>query len=362
MEDSSLRVLYHHHISHYLVSIMPIKIAINGFGRIGRSVLRSIYASADPTAFEIVAINELAPIEQISHLLQYDSVYGKFNEQVTVSEEAISPQLVINNHAINLYQQKDPESLPWNALGVDMVFECTGQFNDRETLSKHLNAGAKKVLLSQPGDEHMDATIIFGFNHQQLTQHHCIVSNASCTSNCLIPVLQILQDKIGIQSGNSTTIHSAMSDQPVNDGYASRLRLTRSAIPSIIPITTQLSIGVEKLMPQLKGKFTSSALRVPTINVSMLDVDLLLEKDTTIEEIHQIFNHAAQQQYLGIVDTCNLPLVSMDYNKNPSSVIVDLTQTQLAANRQLKLMLWFDNEWGFANRMLDTAVYWCSLK
>ncbi len=341
---------------------MSIKIAINGFGRIGRSILRSIYASTDPTKFDVVAINELAPIEQISHLLQYDSVHGRFTENVSITQGDDTEQLLINDHTINIYQQTDPGTLPWKSLAVDIVFECTGQFNDRESLAGHLQAGAKKVLLSQPGNEQIDATIIFGFNQQQLSSQHKIVSNASCTSNCLVPILQVLQSTIGIQSGNSTTIHSAMSDQPVNDGYASKLRLTRSAMSSIIPITTQLSIGIEKLMPELKGKFTSSAIRVPTLNVSMLDVDLLLDKDTTIEEIHQIFVNASQRMYSGIIDNCNLPLVSRDYSQNPYSAVIDLTQTRLAAGRHLKLMLWFDNEWGFANRMLDTAGYWCSIK
>ncbi len=349
-------------LSDYNIYSMPIRIAINGFGRIGRSVLRSIYASSHAEDFEIVAINELAPTDQICYLLQYDSVHGRFSEKVQLKQTLKHNHLMIAEHAIRLLHEKDPQNLPWHDLNVDIVFESTGQFNDHKTLTKHITAGAKKVLLSQPGDHDVDATIVYGFNHRQLSSEKRIVSNASCTSNCLVPILQILQNEYGIQSGTSTTIHSAMSDQPVNDSYAAKLRLTRSAIPSIVPITTQLSLGIAKLLPSLKGKFATSAIRVPTLNVSMMDVNIVLQKATTIELVHNILTQAAKNLYPGIIDVCNLPLVSMDYNRNPFSATVDLTQTRMAGEKHLKLMLWFDNEWGFANRMLDTAKYWHSIE
>jgi len=340
---------------------MPIRIAINGFGRIGRSIVRAIYESHLHEDLQVVAINEIAPIEQMAHLLKYDSIVGRFNQSVSIKKEDNQSLIMIHEDRIAIFNQPSVTELPWKELKIDIVLECSGTNSNKDAIQEHIKAGAKKVLLSQPGDRHFDETIVYGFNHQNLLPSHQIVSNASCTSNCLVPVLNIINQNNNIVCGASNTIHAAMSDQPVNDGYAPKLRLTRSAMASMIPVTTHLSTAVEKFFPQLSGNFSSTAIRVPTINVSMIEVTLMLNDATDVETINQQIVNFVKNHPYPIVHYCHEPLVSIDFNHIAYSAVVDLTQTRMAGSHFLKLSLWFDNEWGFANRMLDTTRYWFQL-
>ncbi len=335
---------------------MKIRIAINGFGRIGRTLFRALLEHPHKEQIELIAINEIADAKYVQHLLQYDSVHGTLKQQVMLDTTGDATYLVCQDSKILLLQQVEIEQLPWQQLDIDLVLECTGNHANFSIAKKHLTSGAKRVLLSQPGKDAVDNTIVNGFNHDSLRSEQVIISNASCTSNCLVPVLKIINDFVGIESGVSTTIHAAMADQAVNDSYANQIHLSRSALQSMIPVPTELAAGVEKLIPQLAGKFETLSIRVPTINVSLMDVTLQLENPTSVDLINQEITNASKTTFNGIVDTTNLPLVSVDYNHNPHSVTVDLSQTRIAGNKQLKLMLWFDNEWGFANRMLDTTL------
>ncbi len=335
---------------------MTLKIAINGFGRIGRSVFRALLEHPQKDQFEIVAINELANADHVAHLLQFDSVHGTLSEKISIVSDAELKFLIYNTSKIRLLQHQEIDQLPWHQLNVDIVFECTGQHANYNTAFKHVQAGAGKVLLSQPAKDKVDNTVVFGFNEDSIKGDQIIVSNASCTSNCLVPILKIIDDFAGINHGSSTTIHAAMADQAVNDSYAKQIHLSRSAMQSIIPVPTELAIGITKFFPKLEGKFETLALRVPTVNVSLIDLTIELKKSLSVESIKQHLIKISAQKFPGIVDVTDLPLVSVDYNHNPHSVTVDLSQLRLAANKQLKLLLWFDNEWGFANRMLDTAL------
>ncbi len=331
------------------------RIAINGFGRIGRSVLRAIYEAGQEHEFNVVAINELADPESVVHLLKYDSTHGRFKKKASLVRKNDRSFLELNNQSIELLSQADPAQLPWNDLEIDLVLECTGVNGTYAKANLHRISGAKKVLLSQPAKDKVDATIVMGVNHQEISPEHNIISNASCTSNCLVPVLSLLNQKFGVSSGNSTTIHAAMSDQPINDSYAGTLHRSRAAMQSVIPVNTALSVGIVRFFPHLKDKFESLALRVPTTNVSLIDVSMQLKQSTTLEEVHQLLKTASLEQFSGIMDFCETPLVSVDFNHDPHSVIVDSSQTRLCDGTLLKLILWFDNEWGYANRMLDTA-------
>ncbi|WP_100656035.1 erythrose-4-phosphate dehydrogenase [Alteromonas flava] len=329
-----------------------LRIAINGFGRIGRNVVRALYESGRDNAIEVVAINELAAPEGIAHLLKYDTSHGRF--QFPVRRE--NGDLLVNDQRIRLFHQADPSQLPWDELDIDIVLECSGEFNSREQLELHLQAGAKKVLLSQPGTPDLDATIIYGINHQELKPEHRLVSNGSCTTNCIVPVIQTLDAAFGVESGTITTIHSSMHDQQVIDAYHPDLRRTRAASQSIIPVDTRLAAGIERILPAFAGKFEAIAVRVPTINVTAMDLSVTVHQNVNIERVNQAIRQACHGALGNILSYTEEPLVSCDFNHDPHSCIVDGTQTRVSHKHLIKTLVWCDNEWGFANRMLDTAL------
>ena len=324
------------------------KIAINGFGRIGRNVLRA-WLEQNDSEIEIVAINDLGDTEMNAHLLQYDSVHGTLPHKVDVEGNTIS----VAGHKILCTSEREPANLPWAKLGVDVVMECTGIFTDRESASAHLKAGAKRVLISAPGKD-VDATIVYGVNHQVLTAEDRIVSNASCTTNCLAPLAAALDRTVGIESGLANTVHAFTNDQNLSDVYhADKLR-ARAATQSLIPTKTGAASAVALVLPQLEGKLDGLAVRVPVINVSLLDLTFESKTKTTVEEINEIIKTAAETDFEGVLGTNQLPLVSIDFSHNPASSIADLSLTRVRGN-QVKVLAWYDNEWGFSNRMLDTA-------
>lgn len=329
------------------------RLAINGFGRIGRSVLRALYENGYDSELQVVAINELADIDSVSYMLRYDSTHGRFPGTVELIDH---DRLCVNGDEIRVYCQPEPEQLDWKALKIDLVLECSGQVRRRSDAEKHLLQGADKVLISNPADAAVDNTIIFGINEKTLTPEQRIVSNGSCSTNCLVPILTLINDAYGIAAGVTTTIHSAMNDQPVIDAYSSDLRRTRSAVQSIIPVDTGLPKGIARLMPELEGKIESLHMRVPTINVSALDLSLQLRQPTTSQAVNKLIQSATNSVFHGLVGMTYEPHASIDFNHDPRSAIVDATQTRVSGGTLLKLMLWFDNEWGFANRMLDTAL------
>jgi len=332
---------------------MKLKVAINGYGRIGRCILRALFESEYyRSKVQIVAINELADLEKVAHLTKYDTTHGRFSAKVSTTRN----HLIVNGERIAVLSEADPRRLPWKALGVDLVMECTGVFKSRADAGLHLANGAEKVLFSHPAEADVDATIVFGVNHQQLTSEDRIVSNASCTTNGIIPVLDTLGRHFSIECAMITTIHSAMHDQPVIDAYDKDLRKTRSALQSIIPVETGLARGVERILPELTGRVTAQAIRVPTINVSMMDLTAKVEKSCDREVVNDVLRSASllnQGKVLGFSDEL---LVSADFNHDPSSSIIDANQTQVCNQCMVKVVTWFDNEWGYANRMLDTAI------
>jgi len=327
---------------------MAIKIAINGYGRIGRNIVRAIFESGQSDDFDIVAINDLGDTEINAHLTQYDSVHGRFNGDVQVDGK----DLIINGDRLSVFSERDPAKLPWKDLNIDVVLECTGAFRTRESAGKHIQAGAKKVVISAPAKDEVDATIVYGVNHDVLTSSDTIVSNASCTTNCLAPLAKALNDTVGITSGMMTTVHAYTNTQVLIDKYHKNTRRARSATQSIIPTTTGAATAVGLVLPELAGKLHGYALRVPTPNVSFVDLTFTAEKDTSIEEINQIMSDAADDTVLGYSD---IPLVSIDYNHNSYSSTFDATLTNVDQGRLVKVCSWYDNEWGFSNRMLDTA-------
>lgn len=331
---------------------MPINIAINGLGRIGRSVLRAIFETNRQHQFNVVAINELASIEGIAHLLKYDSTHGRFGFDV----EHRAQELIVNNHPINISHHKSLNALEWAEHNVDIVLECSGVFSERQYGESHLKQGAKKVLFSQPIAKDIDNTIIYGINEDSLLPEHKIVSNGSCTTNCIVPVIKAIDDAFGVESGTITTIHSSMHDQQVIDAYHDDLRRTRAASQSIIPVDTKLALGIERILPKFAGRFEAIAVRVPTINVTAMDLSLTVNSDVSIEEINQAIVKAKNNGLAGILDYTEAPLVSIDFNHDPHSCIVDGNQTRVSHKRLVKMLVWCDNEWGFANRMLDTAL------
>lgn len=331
-----------------------IRVAINGYGRIGRSILRAFYERGLQPYLKIVAINELAEPEAMAHLTRYDSSHGRFGEEVTLLPGAFE----IAGDVIQLCHEPDPAKLPWHELGVDLVLECTGVLSSRADAQLHLDAGAKKVLFSHPGDNDLDATIVYGVNHQQLTGRETMVSNASCTTNCVVPVIETLHRVFNIKCGNITTIHSAMNDQQVIDAYHSDLRRTRAASQSIIPVDTKLAKGVERILPHFAGKFEAISVRVPTINVTAMDLSILVEHKATVEAVNQVLREAALAPLRGILGYTEAPLVSVDFNHDSHSSIIDGTQTRVSDANLIKMLMWCDNEWGFANRMLDTSLAW----
>lgn len=346
-----------------------LRIAVNGYGRIGRGVVRALFENGYRDRMQLVAINELADLETVCYLTRYDSTHGRFPAQVSCRSEQGKDWLSIDGQDIRVLNQPDVALLDWNELGVDLVLECTGAFSDRATAERHIKNGAKQVLFSQPASSDVDATIVYGVNHQTLTGEEVIVSNASCTTNCVIPVLTVLDDTYGIKRGAITTIHSAMNDQPVIDAYHSDLRRTRSAGQSIIPVDTGLAAGIERVLPKFKDAFVALHMRVPTQNVSLMDLTLELNHNVTADEVNQLLKKASENGLSGVLGYTEEPHASIDFNHDVRSGIVDGTQTNVvfggvdstALDSQtncslLKLVVWFDNEWAFANRMLDTAL------
>jgi len=331
---------------------MTVRIAINGYGRIGRNILRALYEANRQNEFKIVAINDLGDTEINAHLTRYDTTHGPFQYPVAVGSEG---QLIIGGDEIEVFREKDPSRLPWQRLNVDVVLECTGFFASREKAKAHLEAGAKKVLISAPAGNDVDATIVYGINHRLLKSTDQIVSNASCTTNCLVPLVKPLHDKLGITSGLMTTIHAYTNDQVLTDVYHSDLRRARSATHSMIPTKTGAASAIGLVMPELKGKLDGFAMRVPTINVSVVDLTVTVEKETSVEAINEILKNAAQNELTGILACNEDPLVSIDFNHHTASSIFDATQTKVIGNL-VKVLAWYDNEWGFSNRMLDTAM------
>lgn len=328
-----------------------IKIAINGYGRIGRLVLRAIYGCPKCNeGFSVVAINDLADSKTNAHLTKYDSVHGTFAGDVSATDDAI----IINGNTIKVFAEKDPTKLPWKDLGVDVVFECTGKFTKKDKAAAHIAAGAKKVIISAPGED-VDATIVYGVNHKILKASDTIISNASCTTNCLAPLVKPLNDKIGIVNGLMTTIHSYTNDQVLIDTFHKDLRRARSATQSMIPTKTGAAAAVGLVLPELNGKLDGFAVRVPTINVSLVDLTFLAARDTTKDEVNSILKDASEGELNGILAYNSLPLVSVDFNGNPASSIFESTQTKVIGGKTVKVLSWYDNEWGFSLRMLDTA-------
>ncbi|EOY5421752.1 erythrose-4-phosphate dehydrogenase [Cronobacter dublinensis] len=331
---------------------MTLRVAINGFGRIGRNVVRALYESGRRAEISVVAINELADAAGMAHLLKYDTSHGRFAWDVRQEGE----QLWIGNDVIRLLHERDIVALPWKALDVDIVLDCTGVYGSRADGVAHLEAGARKVLFSHPGDNDLDATVVYGVNEAALRPEHRIVSNASCTTNCIIPIIKLMDDAFGIESGTVTTIHSAMHDQQVIDAYHPDLRRTRAASQSIIPVDTRLAAGIARIFPKFHDRFEAIAVRVPTINVTAIDLSVTVQKPVKAHEVNLLLQKAAQEAFHGIVDYTELPLVSTDFNHDPHSAIVDGTQTRVSGAHLIKTLVWCDNEWGFANRMLDTTL------
>jgi glyceraldehyde 3-phosphate dehydrogenase len=337
---------------------MAIKVGINGFGRIGRNILRALYEGKRTGEIQIVAINDLGDAKTNAHLTRYDTAHGRFNGDVHVDGDA----MVVNGDRIKVVAQRDPSKLPWGDLGVEYVLECTGLFTSKAKASAHLAAGARKVLISAPGGDDVDATIVYGVNHGVLKSGDTVVSNASCTTNCLAPLAKVLHDKIGIQAGVMTTIHSYTNDQVLTDVYHSDLRRARSATMSMIPTKTGAAAAVGLVLPELKGKLDGFAIRVPTINVSLVDLSFTAGRKTTVEEVHAVVKAAADGALKGILVYNDQPLVSVDFNHDPASSTYDATLTKVIQGTLVKACAWYDNEWGFSNRMLDTAVAWSKVK
>ena len=333
---------------------MSHRIAINGYGRIGRSVLRALHASPLAERLQIVAINEPGDAPTIAHLTRYDSTHGRFPGQVALDGR----RLVVGGRAIDLYHAESPAQLDWAELGVELVLECSGEFGSRAGAARHLAAGAPRVLVSQPVTD-ADATVVYGVNQGDIGAGARVVSNGSCTTNAILPVICALQDAFGIDSGVITTIHSAMNDQPVLDAYHhTDLRKTRAAFHSLIPVDTGLARGIDRLLPALAGRFEAQAMRVPTLNVSALDLSVYLQQDVCAQEVNAALRSAAASRFDGVLGYTEEPLASIDFNGDARSGIVDASQTRVAGNRLAKVLIWFDNEWGFASRMLDVAAHW----
>jgi len=331
---------------------MAIRVAINGFGRIGRNVLRALYESGRNGEIEIVAVNDLGDAETNAHLTRFDTAHGRFPGEVVVDGDA----MVVNGDRIRVLAERDPAKLPWAELGVDVVHESTGLFTSKAKASAHLAAGARKVLISAPGGKDVDATIVYGVNHQVLRAEHTVVSNASCTTNCLAPLVKPLHDRIGVVGGLMTTIHAYTNDQVLTDVYHTDLRRARSATQSMIPTKTGAAAAVGLVLPELDGRLDGFAVRVPTINVSMVDLTFEAARDTSKDEIDQLLKAASEQELRGVLAYNDQPLVSIDFNHDPASSTYESSLTRVVGGRLVKVVSWYDNEWGFSNRMLDTTV------
>jgi glyceraldehyde 3-phosphate dehydrogenase len=331
---------------------MAIKVAINGYGRIGRNILRAHYEGGKKNGIEIVAINDLGNAETNAHLTRHDTVHGKFPGTVQVDGDS----MIVNGDRIKVLAQRNPAELPWGSLGVDVVFECTGFFTTKEKAGAHIKGGAKKVIISAPGGKDVDATIVYGVNHKTLKASHTVISNASCTTNCLAPLAKALNDKVGIVQGLMTTIHSYTNDQVLTDVYHEDLRRARAAALNMIPTKTGAAAAVGLVLPELNGKLDGFAVRVPTANVSLVDLTFTAGRQTSVEEVNQILKAAAEGELKGILEYTEEPIVSSDLNHNPASSIVDAGLTKVSNGILVKALSWYDNEWGFSNRMLDTTV------
>ena len=333
----------------------PYRVAFNGYGRIGRCVFRALHERGAKAGFSIVALNDLADLPSLEYLTRFDSTHGRFPGEVSVADGCLH----VGGDCVKVLRQAEPEAIDWAALDIDLVLECSGVYHSRADGQRFLAAGAPRVLFSQPmaSEADVDATVVFGINQQQLSGAEKLVSNASCTTNCSVPLLKLLNEAVGIEYVSITTIHSAMNDQPVIDAYHHEdLRRTRSAFQSVIPVSTGLARGIERLLPELAGRIQAKAIRVPTVNVSALDITLQVSRDTSAAEINRVLREAAGSGPLkGLLDYTELPHASCDFNHDPHSAIVDGSQTRVSGPRLVNLLAWFDNEWGFANRMLDTA-------
>jgi len=331
---------------------MATKIGINGYGRIGRNVLRAIYESGRAGEFDVVALNDLGDANTNAHLTRRDTVHGKFPGTVEVDGDDI----IVNGDRIKVFAERDPAKLPWGELGVEVVFECTGFFRTRETAGKHIAAGAKKVIISAPGGSDIDGTFVYGVNHGDLTPEHTIISNASCTTNCLAPLVKPLHEAIGVKHGIMTTIHAYTNDQVLTDVYHKDLRRARSATMSQIPTSTGAAKAVGLVLPELNGKLDGFSMRIPTINVSTVDLTFVAQRDTTVDEINDVLKAASEGALKGVLAYNDEPLVSIDFNHDPASSTYDSTLTKVMDGSLVKVCSWYDNEWGFSNRMLDMTV------
>ena len=331
---------------------MTIKVAINGYGRIGRNVMRALYESGRTGEMKIVAVNDLGDAATNAHLTQYDTAHGRFPGEVGVDGDS----LVVNGDRVRVCAERDPAKLPWTEMGVDVVLECTGLFTTKAKAGAHLAAGAKKVIISAPGGADVDATVVYGVNHDVLAATHQVISNASCTTNCLAPLVKPLHEQIGVVHGLMTTIHAYTNDQVLTDVFHKDLRRARSATQSMIPTSTGAAKAVGLVLPELNGKLDGFAMRVPTINVSVVDLTFDAARDTSVEEINGIMKKASEGALAGVLPYNDKPLVSIDFNHNPASSIFEWSLSKVIDNRLVKVLSWYDNEWGFSNRMLDTTL------
>jgi len=333
---------------------MAIKVGINGYGRIGRNILRALYEAKRTGEIKIVAINDLGDAATNAHLTRYDTAHGKFPGEVAVDGD----HMVVNGDRIRVFAERDPSKIGWASVGADVVLECTGLFTSKAKASAHLAGGAKKVIISAPGEKDVDATVVFGVNDKTLKASHTVISNASCTTNCLAPLVKVLHENIGLVSGFMTTVHSYTNDQVLTDVYHKDLRRARSATHSMIPTKTGAAASIGLVMPELAGKLDGISIRVPTINVSLVDLSFIAARDTSVEEIHKIMKNASQGPLKGLLNYSDAPLVSVDFNHDPASSTYDATITKVIG-RLVTVYSWYDNEWGFSNRMLDTTVaFW----
>jgi glyceraldehyde 3-phosphate dehydrogenase len=337
---------------------MTIKVAINGFGRIGRNVLRAHYESDKKHGLQFVAINDLGDAATNAHLLKYDTVHGRFKGTVEVKEKFIA----VNGDSIQVVAERDPAKLPWKALGVDVVMECTGLFTSKAKAGAHIQAGARKVIISAPGEKDVDRTVVYGVNHKELKGSDTVISNASCTTNCLAPLVKALDDRIGVVSGLMNTIHSYTNDQVLTDVFHKDLRRARSATHNMIPTKTGAAAAVGLVLPHLNGKLDGFSIRVPTINVSIVDLCFVAKKAVTVNEVNNAVKQACDTDLKGILEYTSEPLVSSDFNHNPASSIFDASLTKVTDGNLVKVCSWYDNEWGFSNRMLDVAVAFAQAK
>jgi glyceraldehyde 3-phosphate dehydrogenase len=337
---------------------MPVKVAINGYGRIGRNVLRALYESKRTNEIQIVAVNDLGDAKTNAHLTRYDTAHGPFPLSVGVDGDS----LVVGGDRIKVCAERDPSKLPWGQLGVDIVLECTGLFTTKEKAGMHLKAGAKKVIISAPGGKDVDATIVYGVNHKSLKASHTVISNASCTTNCLAPLAKVLHESVGIVRGIMTTVHAYTNDQVLTDVYHSDLRRARSATQNMIPTKTGAAAAVGLVLPELDGKLDGFAVRVPTINVSLVDLTFEAGRATSGKEIDEAVKKASQGALKGVLEFIDEPLVSSDFNHNPASSLYDSSLTKVIEGKLVKVCSWYDNEWGFSNRMLDTTLAFAAAK